>query len=232
MKKVLLVLAAIALVTPAFGADVQLWFSEAPTAPGAPEIANYQSQAQTGTVTLYLWGQNLTVEDNVSSIGLDLDFEGDIINPDFTLNNTVLGSDVFGNPFPAWDVTAGDNTDDLRWGAVQTPGLPTQDLPGVDSNPMNLGTLTFETAGGPSSIEMLVGPLSIGFLNPNTGEGAAASVLFGGGEAEISGDFVANEENELPQGDGVADAINPIPEPTTMILLGLGALGVIRRRRS
>ena len=227
MKKVLLVLAAIALVTPAFGADVSLWFGNDPEVAGVADVLNYQADAQDGTVTLYMWADNEAGVD-IPSIGVDLDFEGDIINPQFSLNNAEYSFFGGGLLQPAWDVTNGANLDDLRWAAVETPGIRDTVLgqDAVPQQPILLGELTFETTGGPSSVEMLVGSLSIG---TSTGP---ATVLFGGGEAEISGDYVANENEGLPQGDGVADAINPIPEPTTMILLGLGALGVIRRRRS
>ena len=268
MKKVLLVLVMLAVAAQAYAVpDLWLYLSDSDstpksTPPGSEDIQLYDANS---SVTLYLWGYVYgTYAENgyhgIGSIGIDMDLVGDISSPTFEVNNSCVPLVVYGNPTTddAWDVfkasAAGGGVyvgagelDDVGMAAVEARGLP---LGGPDElsgnlkvNPDHipdfmLGTLTFDTGAGASSIELKTGSMCTGIMVEANGdvEPRAAIVVYGGGEAEITGDWaIANDpahpdyDPEIPLGDGVPDA--GVPEPATMVLLGLGVLGAIRRRR-
>lgn len=155
MKKVLLVLAMLALVSPAFGAQLQVFLSDSATLPtSAPGDVPYISQ-QNSTVTLYVY-----VKANVDPIGaiaLDFDVTGGT-NVSFTANDinyggvstedpeywqyvtTDVGSGGLGLSPTEWDVHAWDVTDLGVWEVrAQDPtdssSLIGDGVPGPDTEP-------------------------------------------------------------------------------------------------
>ena len=220
MKKVLLVLAILAMVSPVFGAaDINLWFTTSETVPGVPAVPDYSGMIG-DPVTLYLWAR-VAPSTTIGSLGLIMDVTGGITDGAFAINDIQWPSSVppF-EPFHAWDVMVDDSISDIRMAAVDGIGIAA----GTTALDYNLGTLTFTLPLGASCIEMKTSPFSSGIKG-----GGALTLLYGDSTTEVSGDYV----NGSPLADGEADAegTGVIPEPATMILLGLGALGVIRRRR-
>lgn len=274
MKKVLLVLALLAMVSPAFGAaTLGLWFSTSGTVPGTPGAVDYSATPVGNMVTLYLWGDNISTaplteilpgqpgneegeesifidEAVVVSIGLDFNFTG-IVNPTFTPANVRFDSST--GPL-VWDVWNGSDIgqsiltgrtgvelDNIKYGAVQGLGLDrtndtrtTSPAGRVVNGAHRLGTLTFLMPAGDSSVHIGTSEFGSAVMNPDydpnvpgSQAGFPASILFGGGVEEISGDPLA-----AVHFDTTNEAFGSIiPEPGTMLLLGLGALGIIRRRR-
>lgn len=132
----------------------------------------------------------------------------------------------------------GAELDNLRMMAVDGEGLKLSALyPGAL---YLLGTLTFNTGGGFTYIHMSTGASATSYMTGGTRY--AATILYGDGELECSGDpqgntapYVLSDSWTEVGGQRVynqdnADAFST-PEPASLLLMGLGALGVIRRRR-
>jgi hypothetical protein len=123
MKKVFLVLALLVIAVPAFGADVQLFFTKTATLPTAvPADPTPYYSIQNNTVTLYLWAKlNVTV---VRSLAIDFDVvngaDAPIAGATFTITDINYGQDTAGmadaqtnhgfDGSPTWDLHAWDVT--------------------------------------------------------------------------------------------------------------------------
>ncbi len=151
-------------------------------------------------------------------VRLDVTFIGDVqANPDgIDFADIVIGS----NDLPMTDFVF---SDDWRAAFSQTSAIfnfgfvilsSTNALPVSVSAPLSLGTLT-------------VDPTGLGLTGENEGDVLTVFVSF---DDDFGTSQVGLGGQQLNPLSGVG-LINVVPEPTTLSLLGLAALGLIRRRR-
>ncbi len=99
----------------------------------------------------------------------------------------------------------------------------------VYKNAANTDTLTLAFVGGPFTVSGFNTTSSIsGSWNFVSGTGSYASVASGSGTWSASYNALAGS---LAQTTFVGD-LNPVPEPASMAILAVGALGMARRRRN
>lgn len=241
MKKLLLILALLVVAMPAIGAedpDVGIFLSttndHSTVTSGAPVLA-----PAAGQVTLYLWAQVFLTGTGegatVRGTSTDITLTGDASNAEFTYNDITY----FGGFFHAWQLSSTgadtaaygtqalpNSTDGVWTTGVTTTGLiaSTPSDPGPTARDVFLlGTLTFDSTGG---VWEVLGKTGTKDFATGTTPGADLNIQFGGSAGPIMSGSGGLEGNTDP-----GTLASSIPEPTTMILLGLGVLGVLRRRR-
>jgi len=98
----------------------------------------------------------------------------------------------------------------------------------LDTNLFNLNLAATTTASGPSTLTVIAGGASDALINWTT-----AAVFGVGGQPQwTENGVVKNQVNGDTIEIGAPVRILGVPEPTSLGLLGLGALGLIRRRRA
>ena len=171
------------------------------------------------------------------SFGITIDLFGDASGGVFEVFNPIRSegpTEETQNYYSRWNVYDRAELDDIALnaisngdGSLESPYSDPQGnrelWPGYEGyDHLLLGSLTFNAGLGESSIELGIGNAA----NVIIGEYRGAITLLGDSTIELDGDpFVQ------PNRDYIPDAVATVPEPTTLVLLGLGLAGVLRRRR-
>src|SRR5438552_1164857 len=243
MRKTLLAIAAAALAASTSANAMTIWFSTSnvPGSEGAP--ANPTVNLAPGqATTLYVWASPTTADVKINGLALscDADVAGKISAGGHTVLNPV---NTINDPDTRWDAVGNGNLTASGWAndnAVATSMLGIRNSssatysadPGHDlvQQAYLISSFSFTgTSNGTTHLLMKVGSNTIS----NTAS-ANVPVFFGAGDTTAGSGNLAGQKSTTG-GVATPDAtivVGTVPEPTSLAVLGLGALGLVRRRRA
>ncbi|MBU0638361.1 MAG: PEP-CTERM sorting domain-containing protein [Planctomycetes bacterium] len=228
MKHLLALLIVLALIAvPANAQAIRLFLAEED---GTPALVNPSVDTSGGDVTLYLWAEMVNPGGNVAynSVGFNIRVDG---------GAQVTGGSLYNITLPSWtsrwDSTVFTGTYPTSYaktykpfyvGTLAPPRGVTNNYGTADPDYRNIGGREFNLLGeftfsGLGEVFLEVGLNGI----VRATAGIAEPVYMGFGD---EGDGLMG--NSFDQGSSIAEA-SLVPEPASLLLLGLGALALRRR---
>jgi hypothetical protein len=242
MKRFLMSAAAAVLAMSSSTYAATIFLSDTDTSPVngvAAPAALTLSPGQTKKVYIYA---NVPANEQVQAVGVDF-FSS---NAGLSASNTTVEQPlIFGGAIKRWDDTstsasnstgqnpnpAGTFLTGIKPFAVSATGLNPAFVaadPGVTGGFFRIGSFDLTAAAnasGLADLKMVTNGLTISYFS-----GKSGPTFFGTGDAVTgSGGASAGDTSTLPE---MVVTLGTVPEPTSLAFLGLGAMGLIRRRKA